>query len=215
MARTQVYSPGATGKARPGHLGGGRRRPGWAAEGCGALPHLPSGLLQRREGALRGEPVQAGKEALDQGPGEPERPPSRPGADPEPGTLPSSRCLPASGQANGGGAQRPQAPEGPAARAPRRAVGCWLGTAGFGPGGADGRGRARAHPSGLGPASRTSFLRARRREEEETPRRLAKECAPWGLLAGRWNRDLEEEESLTVTRGGRSRVGGGGGPSGT
>lgn len=60
----------------------GAAREAGQGEACGALPHLPSGLLQRREGALRAEPVQAGREALGLRPGKPERPPTRPGARP-------------------------------------------------------------------------------------------------------------------------------------
>lgn len=30
----------------------------WEGKGCRALPHLPSELLQRKEGSLDGEPVQ-------------------------------------------------------------------------------------------------------------------------------------------------------------
>lgn len=53
-----------------------RASPSWLDKGKRAgcfLTYLPSGLLQRKEGALREEPVQAGEEAQGLKPGKPER----------------------------------------------------------------------------------------------------------------------------------------------
>lgn len=137
-------------------------------EDCGALPHLPSGLQQRREGALRREPVQAGKEALGLGLWAPCRSggslsarPGGPAPDREPGTLPSSSSLLPLGVESRATAQRPQAPEGPAAA---RQESEWeLG-----------------HPERARHGA-PKLSKEGSAKEKDTPRRFPKKCALWSL----------------------------------
>lgn len=165
-------------------------------EDCGALPHLPSGLQQRREGALRREPVQAGKEALGLGLWAPSRSagslsarPGGPAPDREPGTLPSSSSLLPLGVESRATAQdhKPQKAPRPLAR---RVNG------------------SSVTRSGLGTAPRSSLRRARRRKRTRPV--AFRRSAPSG--ACQWHGGLEEEEILAETVGQRriDAIGGGG-----